>query len=94
MARLLSNRAALTWLFLVGATLATFGLAESHGLRVQWAVSVVMLIALFKARMIALHYMELKHAPRRWRIAFELWVAIVPLWILGFWFASGVVVCG
>lgn len=93
MARLLVRPAVLTWLFLVCATLATFWLAESHSLTVQWAVSIVMLIALLKARMIVLHYMAMKHAPRAWRIAFELWAGIVPLWILGFWVVGGAGAC-
>lgn len=93
MARLLTHRAVLTWLFLVCATLTTFWLAENYSLGVPWAVSTVMLIALLKARMVVLHYMSLNQAPRAWRIAFELWVAVVPLGILGFWFVSGGFTC-
>lgn len=93
MAGLLTRAAVLTWLALIVATLATFWLAESHELRAPAAVTIVLLIALFKARLVVLHYMGLKHAPRAWRIAFEAWVAVVPLVILGLWFRAGVGAC-
>ena len=39
--------------------------------------------------MIVLHYMELKHAPLRWRLAFELWPIVAATLILGIWFFTG-----
>ena len=80
--------AVLTWAFLVCATLGTWLIVERHHLSVAWAVSLVMLIAAIKGRMIVLHYMELKHAPFAWRIAFELWVVGVAILILGLWFLA------
>lgn len=81
--------AVLAWLFLVGATLVTYRLVEGHRFGPEAALSMVMLIAAAKGRMIVLHYMELKHAPRHWRVAFELWVVLASSLILGLWFFMG-----
>jgi heme/copper-type cytochrome/quinol oxidase subunit 4 len=89
MARLSVNQVAtLTWGFLVVASLATYTLVERHALGVEGAVSIVMVLAAIKVRMIVLHFMELKHAPRGWRAAFEIWAILVTAVILGLWFLS------
>ncbi|HKY89572.1 MAG TPA: cytochrome C oxidase subunit IV family protein [Nevskiaceae bacterium] len=81
------NRAAgWAWLFLVGASLATLVVVESHATRADVAVGVVMILAAIKARLIVLHFMELKHAPLAWRVAFEGWVVVVAALIAGLWF--------
>jgi cytochrome c oxidase subunit IV len=84
-----NRAAALTWLFLVVASLATYTIVEGNGLTVTSAVALVVVIAAVKARMIVLHFMEMKHAPRAWRIALELWILIATSLILGFWLLSG-----
>lgn len=85
-----ANRAAvLTWVFLVIASLATGWLIGGKSLSPTVAVSLILLIAVFKARMIVLHYMELKHAPLSWRLAFEGWVVIAASLILGLWLFTG-----
>lgn len=90
MASLSLNRAAvLTWTFLVCASIATWLLIEGESLGPVAAVSLIMLIAVFKARMIVLHYMELKHAPLSWRLAFELWGVAAASLILGIWLFTG-----
>ncbi|MGQ0622063.1 MAG: cytochrome C oxidase subunit IV family protein [Panacagrimonas sp.] len=90
MARRSVNKvAALTWLFLVCASVATYVLVEGQDLNVEWAVSGVMVIAAIKARMIVLHFMELKHAPVGWRVAYELWVIVATSLILGIWLFTG-----
>lgn len=81
-----ANRAAaLTWVFLVIASLATGWLMGGTRFSPGVAVSLILLIAVFKARMIVLHYMELKHAPLSWRLAFEGWIVIAASLILGIW---------
>lgn len=96
MATLSLNRAAiLTWAFLVCASIATGILMEGRGLGPAVAVSQILLIAVLKARMIVLHYMELKHAPLNWRLAFELWAVVAASLILGLWLFTGTGVdCG
>jgi hypothetical protein len=81
--------AVLAWMFLVCATLATYLLLEGHGSTLEWGISLVMVVSAIKARTIVLHYMELKHAPRGWRLAFEIWVAGTACLILGLWFLAG-----
>ena len=96
MAGLPLNRAALlTWAFLVCASIATGLLIGGRALGPASALSLILLIAVFKARMIVLHYMELKHAPLGWRLAFELWVGAAASLILGIWLFTGTVAdCG
>jgi hypothetical protein len=48
-----------------------------------------MVVSAVKARTIVLHYMDLKHAPLGWRLAFELWAAGAACLILGLWFFTG-----
>lgn len=69
-----SRQITLIWLVLVSATVAGWALAEQHGAG-RWTVGCVMLFALFKARLVFLHFMELKRAPRAWRLIFEIWIA-------------------
>jgi hypothetical protein len=90
MAAMSLNRAAiLTWAFLVCASIATGLLIGGKSLSPAVVVSLILLIAVFKARMIVLHYMELKHAPLSWRLAFELWVVAAASLILGIWLFTG-----
>jgi len=90
MASLSVNRPAiLTWFVLVCASIATGLLIEDKGLSAPSAVCLILLIAVIKVRMIVLHYMELKHAPLRWRLVFELWPVVAASLILGLWFFTG-----
>jgi caa(3)-type oxidase subunit IV len=77
------------WLFLVSATLCSGWLAEHHGLAGQWTAVAVMLVAALKGRAVILYYMELKCAPRLWRVVFEVWIWLCAVLIVGFWFSSG-----
>ncbi len=93
MATLSLNRAAvLTWAFLVGASVATGLLIEGRALGPVAAIPLILVIAVFKARMIVLHYMELKHAPLAWRLTFEIWVVAAASLILGIWLFTGITV--
>ena len=84
------NRAAiLTWAFLVCASIATGLLIQARDVGPAVAVSLILLIAVLKAQMIVLHYMELKHAPLAWRMAFEGWVVLAASLILGIWLFTG-----
>jgi caa(3)-type oxidase subunit IV len=73
------------WLFLVLATLASGWMPSHHHLEGRWAVVVLLAIAAIKARMIVLHYMELKHSPLTWRIFFEAWVLLVSFIVIALW---------
>jgi hypothetical protein len=63
------------WLLLVAATLVSW---ETRGASDRWlAGSSVLLIALLKARIIGLEFMELRRAPLLLRLGFELWAVVV-----------------
>ena len=84
------NRAAtIAWFALVGASIATWLFLEGTGVGARTAVGMILLIAVIKARMIVLHYMELKHAPLRWRLAFEIWPVVAASLIFGIWLFTG-----
>ena len=65
-----------TWLLLAGATLLVGVLAEQAAIPPRLAVGIAFAVAAFKARLVILDYMELRHAPRAWRLAFEAWALL------------------
>lgn len=79
MLALMRNRAGVSWLILVAATLASFALGADHGTGSLVAVA-VLAIAAIKVRLLGLDFMELRHAPIPLRAAFEVYC--VALWAL------------
>ncbi|MBI3689371.1 MAG: cytochrome C oxidase subunit IV family protein [Mycolicibacterium aromaticivorans] len=79
MLHLMRNRAGVSWLILVAATLASFALGADHGTGSLVAVA-VLAIAAIKVRLVGLDFMELRHAPIPLRLAFEVYC--VALWAL------------
>ncbi|GJF16563.1 hypothetical protein NGTWS0302_16040 [Mycolicibacterium cyprinidarum] len=82
---LLRNRAGLSWLFLVAATIASWAVGAEHGTGSMVAV-VVLAIAAIKVRLVGLDFMELRHAPIPLRAAFEcyclgMWVLLCGLYL-------------
>lgn len=74
------------WTLLIGATLLVGWLAEGHGIDPLSAVGLTFAMAAFKARLVLLHYMELRHAPLAWRLFFEAWAVIAAAGIVaGYW---------
>jgi hypothetical protein len=74
---LVRNRAGVSWLILVAATLASWLVGAEHGTGSMLAV-VVLAIAAVKVRLVGLDFMELRHAPIPLRVAFEIYCA--ALW--------------
>jgi len=74
---LVRNRAGVSWLLLVAATLASWLVGAEHGTGSLVAV-VVLAIAAVKIRLVGLDFMELRHAPIPLRAAFEVYC--VTLW--------------
>jgi hypothetical protein len=79
MMQYMRNRAGVSWLILVAATLASFALGADHGTGSLVAVA-VLAIAAIKVRLVGLDFMELRHAPIPLRAAFEMYC--VALWAL------------
>jgi hypothetical protein len=74
------------WLLLVAATLLSWETRGASDRRL--ATSAALLIALMKARLIGLEFMELRRAPLALRLAFELWVLVVCAGLLGLYWLS------
>lgn len=84
-----ANRiAVLAWALLMLASLGTWWVAENHSLDARASLVIIVVVAAIKARAIVLHYMELKHAPLAWRLAFEGWILVAALILLLGWFLS------
>lgn len=78
MADLIFNRLTAIWLFLIFATLMSVeAVNDIFGNRGEAAAMTVIVVAYVKIRFVGLDFMELRHAPRLARIAFEAWVAII-----------------
>jgi len=76
---LLKNRAGISWLVLVAATLVSWAVGAEHG--TGSAVGVVVLgIAAIKVRLVGLDFMELRHAPLGLRALFECYC--IGMWAL------------
>lgn len=79
------NAAHRGWLILLAATAATWWLGEM-GAAGTGAIVAMLLIACIKGRLIALDFMELRHAPLLWRILLEGWLLLVSsLILLAYW---------
>lgn len=77
--QLLRNRAGVSWLVLIAATLVSWAVGADHGTGSMAAV-VVLAIAAIKVRLVGLDFMELRHAPIPLRAAFECYC--VGMWAL------------
>jgi hypothetical protein len=77
------------WLLLVTATIVSWALGTEHLLGPRGASVAVLVVAFVKARVVGLHFMELRSAPVRLRVAFEGWVVVVCSVLIGL-YVSGV----
>lgn len=76
------NRA---WLVLMIATAITWYLGEV-GAAGTGAIFGMLLIAFVKGRLVILDFMELRNAPRMWRLLLEGWMLLVgSLILLAYW---------
>ena len=76
------------WIILIGATIVSFSLVEKFSVA-RIAVSIAVAIAIFKARLIFIHFMELKRGIIPYRIIYEAWAIIAFIVILGgYWYTE------
>ena len=81
----LKNPAHRGWLLLVIATLITWYLGEV-GAAGTTAIVAMLVIAFIKGRLVILDFMELRAAPRMWRMLLEGWLMLVSgLILLAYW---------
>jgi len=48
----------------------------------RWASYIVVIVTTFKARLIILNFMEVKHAPKKWRLMYETWYISIGMMLL------------
>ena len=77
----LNNPAHRAWLVLVVATFITWYLGEV-GAAGTAAIVAMLVIAFIKGRLVILDFMELRAAPRLWRVLLEGWLIVVGSLIL------------
>lgn len=76
-----ARRIHLIWALLLLATALTWWLGESgSAVRAEFVSAIIVLgLAVFKGYLIAMDYMELRHAPRLWRALVLGWLVVVAL---------------
>lgn len=74
------------WVILCAATLLSWWLdAAISG---AWVGTAILVVALFKARVVLMHFMGVQRAPAAVRWCCEVWVLLACLVLLGtYWFA-------
>ena len=82
---MLKNPAHRAWLVLMVATAITWYLGEV-GAAGTSAIVAMLVIAFIKGRLVILDFMELREAPRMWRVLLEGWLILVSgLILLAYW---------
>lgn len=73
-----TRRVSLVWAVLMGLTFASFVVGIEQSADAAAAAAVVIIgIALFKVRLIGIHFMDLREAPLTLRLIFEGYVLVV-----------------
>jgi caa(3)-type oxidase subunit IV len=81
----LKNSAHRAWLILILATAATWYLGEV-GATGTASIVAMLVIAFIKGRLVILDFMELRDAPRMWRVLLEGWLILVSsLILIAYW---------
>lgn len=85
MLQFVRNRAGISWLLLVAATVISWAVGAEHGTG-SLVVLVVLAIAAIKVRLVGLDFMELRHAPIPLRAIFEffcfaIWAVLSGLYL-------------
>ena len=74
----MARRVTLVWVVLIGLTFASFVVGIEQGAGVASAAAVVIIgLALCKVRLIGIHFMDVRVAPRPLRLLFEGYVLAV-----------------
>jgi hypothetical protein len=74
----MTRRVTLVWVLLLCLTFVSFAVGIEQGASVASAAAVVIVgLALFKVRLIGMHFMDIRAAPRPLRFAFEGYVLAV-----------------
>lgn len=82
-ARVYGGQATIVWAVLMAASIIATWFLSKDAFSPEVAAVGSIGIAAFKIRLVLIHFMDLKEAPLLLRTAFEAWVAVVTLAILG-----------
>lgn len=82
---LIANRAGISWLLLIAATVISWAIGAEHGTG-SMVVLIVLAIAALKVRLVGFDFMELRHAPIALRATFEfyclaIWAVLSGLYL-------------
>jgi hypothetical protein len=79
-----ARRVTLVWALLLALTFGSFVVGIEQGAGVASAAAIIIIgIALFKVRLIGLHFMDVRIAPRPLRLIFEGYVLLVFAVLVG-----------
>jgi hypothetical protein len=92
LASLLRTRTTAVWLLLTVATLVSWRVGTAHGAGSNdghdLASVAIVLVAFVKVRLVGLHFMELRGAPRALRGLFEAYCLVVCALVLAMYLAA------
>lgn len=83
-----TKTAAVVWLLLIIASLATTWVGDHNLIFAQWGAVIVMLVAAFKTRLILSYYMELRSAPLILRLSYDAWILLTTAITLYLWLTA------
>ena len=87
MLQLVRTPVTVIWLLLMAATGLSMWVAVDHGVDAyRVATAVVMSVALVKAYLVGMYFMELRHAPWPLRGVFQAWCVLCAAAVLGVYF--------
>jgi caa(3)-type oxidase subunit IV len=85
---LVGNRVYIVWAVLVGLTIGSWVLSYTRVSPTDgqaWVAIAIFVLAAFKARLVGIHFMELKDAPLLLRGAFEVFCLALSAVLTGFY---------
>ncbi len=85
MKSLLYSKETLIWLVLMAITLVSWVVGTHHGAVFDQAfleMSMIMILAFYKARLVILNFMEVNHAPATLKLSCEAWVIASCIMVL------------
>jgi heme/copper-type cytochrome/quinol oxidase subunit 4 len=70
------------WAALIAATCTSTWWLSHDGVGASVGTAAILVIAAFKVRLVMLHFMELRNAPKAWRFVYEGWLLAATATIL------------
>lgn len=85
MTSIMNDKITKVWLVLIGATLFSVFFAE-NSTDSPAMILVIFALAMLKAHLVIVHYMEVNEAPLHWRRLYKIWAIVTGVMLmLGHW---------